>query len=218
MLIRSAQPRTCGETVAPVRTPSRTSSASIRLVVVVFPFVPTMWIERKARSGWSSSASSSCIRSSPKRSGQGLSELSQAVRSGRSDSAGEGIELTPVTGELLALALDHLGTRALDEVGIREHLLGAGDLGLQTRRLGLDAHGLDLQALGLDDGFEDTLLVVGEADAQSAAAVDRCGVLHPLERVLVGGVSGRSAPARARRSGGSGARAGSTRSPRSRAA
>ena len=42
--IRSLQPRTCGETVAPTESPSASSSASIVRVAVDLPFVPTTWI------------------------------------------------------------------------------------------------------------------------------------------------------------------------------
>ena len=66
--------------VAPTLDPSARRSCSIAIVAVDLPFVPTTWIAGYASCGSPSSASSSCIRSSPKPSrGQGESESSQSV-------------------------------------------------------------------------------------------------------------------------------------------
>jgi hypothetical protein len=42
--MRSSHERTCGDTVAPTRSPSESNSCSIVIVAVDFPFVPTTWI------------------------------------------------------------------------------------------------------------------------------------------------------------------------------
>ena len=76
---RSSQPDTCGDVYAPTRSPSPRSSAAIVRVAVDFPFVPTTWTDRNARSGWPSSSSSARIRSSPNSSGHGESDAIQAV-------------------------------------------------------------------------------------------------------------------------------------------
>ena len=52
------------------------------LVVVVFPFVPTTWIEGYASCGSPSSASSARIRSSPNSSGHGERAAIQSVADG----------------------------------------------------------------------------------------------------------------------------------------
>ena len=72
------------------------------------------------------------MRSSPNSSGHGLSEATQSVA--LDGLVAEGIELTTVALELLALRLDHLGRRLRGEALVREHPLGAGDLLLEPRR------------------------------------------------------------------------------------
>ena len=86
-----------------------------------------------ASCGSPSAASSDRMRPRPNSSGQGLSDSIQRVC-----HAGEGIELSPVARELLALRLDHLGLRVRDELLVREHPLAPLDLacaGARSRRL-----------------------------------------------------------------------------------
>ena len=58
----------------------------------------------------------------------------------------EGIELTTVARELLALRLDNLGRRLRREPLVREHALGAGDLLLEPVDLGLERRPLPARA------------------------------------------------------------------------
>src|SRR6266536_5648044 len=88
--------------------------------------------------------------------------------------AAEGIELAPVLGELLALGLDDVRRSVLDEAFIREHLLRPLDLFAQPLDLG-GGVAVRGDAVGLDDRVEDPLLVVFEADENSASAEDRRG-------------------------------------------
>ena len=63
--------------------------------------------------------------SRPNSSGHGLSEATHSVA--LAGLVAEGIELTTVTLELVALRLDDLGRRLRGETLVREHSLGAGD-------------------------------------------------------------------------------------------
>ena len=49
--MRSRTDSRCGEVYRPVRKPKARSSASIMRAVLVFPFVPVMWIDGKLRCG-----------------------------------------------------------------------------------------------------------------------------------------------------------------------
>src|SRR5258706_15251138 len=105
--------------------PSASSVSSIVRVVVDFPFVPTTCTDAKASCGSPSSASRARIRSRPKPSvGQGESDSSQLTA--------EGIELSPVALELVALGLDDLGRRLAREAGVGEHLFAPLDLLLEA--------------------------------------------------------------------------------------
>ena len=73
--------------------------------------------------------------SSPNSSGHGLSEATHSVA--LDGLVAEGIELTTVALELLALRLDHLGRCLRGEALVREHSLGAGDLLFEPVDLGL---------------------------------------------------------------------------------
>src|SRR5689334_15469648 len=92
------------------------------------------------------------MRSSPNSAGHGESPATQSV-------AGNGLELTLVARQLLALGRDDVGRRVLDEALVRELLLGPRDLPAQPLALGLDV-AVRLLALGLDDDLEDAPLVV----------------------------------------------------------
>src|ERR671915_2265275 len=105
------------------------------------------------------------MRSSPKCSGQGLSDATHAVASGV--LAAESLELTPVAGELLALGVDDVWRRALDEALVREHPLGARDLLAEPLELcrGISV-AFDLPTL---DGLEDPPLVLAQLRQHAAA-------------------------------------------------
>ena len=79
------------------------------------------------------------MRSSPNSSGHGSREATQSVAV--DGLVAEGIELTTVARELVALRLDHLGRRLRGEPLVREHALGAGDLLLEPVDLGLSVAG-----------------------------------------------------------------------------
>src|SRR5262245_55083660 len=112
------------------------------------------------------------MRSSPNSSGQGESDSIQL--------AGESVELTTVALELLALCLDDVRRRVLDEELVRQHPLGTGDLLLQP----LDLRGrvpIPAAASGLHDSFEDPRFLAVECRADAAATEDRRGVLDCLQ-------------------------------------
>src|SRR6266852_3189827 len=107
------------------------------------------------------------MRSSPNPSaGQGLSDATQSVFA--SGLGPESIGLPPVAGELLALGVDDVTRSVGDEALVREHLLGAGDLGPKPRPLRVDV-AVRLRPLGLDHDLEDPLLLVLERDEDTAA-------------------------------------------------
>src|SRR5205823_10290966 len=122
-----------------------------------------------------SSASSACIRPRPNSSGQGESDSIQLTA--------EGIELAAVAGELLALGLDDVGRRVLDEAFIREHLLRSLDLFLEPRDLRRGVT-VGLCALGLHDGLEDAGLLLVERDTDSGPAKQLRRRLSRFELVL----------------------------------
>src|SRR5215218_9119730 len=113
------------------------------------------------------------MRSSPKSSGQGLSEATHAVAG--AVLAGESFELTPVAGELLSFRIHDLGRRPLDEPVVGQHALGARDLLAQALDLG-SGIAVALRAGLTDDGREDPLLV-GLERGRDAAAPDHLGRL-----------------------------------------
>src|SRR5215207_7217435 len=80
--IRSLQPRTCGERYAPTFRPAAARCASIVLVAVDLPLVPTTWIEGYFSSGWPSVSSSIRMRPRPNSSGHGSSDATQSAPDG----------------------------------------------------------------------------------------------------------------------------------------
>src|SRR4029450_11053429 len=83
----------------------------------------------------------------------------------------DGIELTPVALELLALRLDDLRRSIRGEPLVGDPALGARDLLAKALDLGFGvAVGLD--PLGPDDGVEDPLVVAVELGTDAAAAED----------------------------------------------
>src|SRR5919109_1035806 len=129
-------------------------------------------MEGTASCGSPSRCRSMRIRSSPNSSGQGVN-LSMKLTA-------EGIELAPVAGELLALALDHVGGRIGDEALIPEHSLGACYLLAKTldlrRRVAVCSH-----PVGAHDGVEDAPVVTVERDEHAAASEDGGRVLNAVE-------------------------------------
>ena len=94
-------------------------------------------------------------------------------------SAAEGIELTAVAGELLALALDDVGGRARDEALVAEHPLGARDL---SRRRSISASAFPLPPrFARHDRLEDPALLAFERDEDAASPVGGGRVLDALE-------------------------------------
>src|SRR5947207_1043693 len=180
--IRSLQPETCGDVYAPTSTPSRWRNAAARRVAVDLPFVPTTWIAGQARCGSPSSASKARILPRPNSSGQGESDSIHSVC--------EGIELAPVPGELLALGLDDLGRRILDEPLIGEHLLRPLDFLAEAVDLGGRAFAVGLHALRPHDGREDPLLVAGERGEDTAPTEALRRLLQAAQRPGLGLVSG----------------------------
>src|SRR5215204_5413259 len=118
------------------------------------------------------------MRSSPNSSGQGSSEATHSVAV--EGLVAEGIELTTVARELLALRLDDLGRGLRREPLVREHALGAGDFLLEPVDLGSSVAPC-LHALGV----EDALLVLVELDLDAAPRVDARRFLDPVERAEV---------------------------------
>ena len=111
--------------------------------------------------------------------------------------AGEGIELTPVAGELLALGLDHLGLRVRDELVVREHALAPLDL-LRSRSISAAAFPLPSSARAGRRRRRSAARRL-RADRDPAAPEDRGRLLDGVERVRSLRTR-RSARARARRS------------------
>src|SRR3954447_22319781 len=98
------------------------------------PFEPTTCTLAKRRCGIPSAVMSLCIRSSPNRMPNSSSEsrYSSAWRSFTAPvRSAEAFELFAEPRELLALRVDDLAGRALDEALVLKLALGAGDLVLE---------------------------------------------------------------------------------------
>src|SRR3954452_1705960 len=117
--------------------------------VELLPLVPTTWTASKARCGRPSAVNSRRIRSRPNfipnssRESRWPSACSsdQVMRGGPGGApvpggSSERLELRLELGELVALAVDHVGGRLRDEALVGQLALGARDLGLEPLALG----------------------------------------------------------------------------------
>src|SRR5262249_53181629 len=116
------------------------------------------------------------MRSRPKPStGHGDSEATHSaavIREGASVRVTECGKLAPVAVELLALRLDDLRRRAIDETRVGEHPLCARDLLAEPLAFGLDV-AVCLGPIGSHHGREDTRVVRRvELDLHPAAPED----------------------------------------------
>src|SRR3954451_3115294 len=141
--------------------------------VELLPLVPTTWMDRKRVCGEPRTVSSRRMRSRPKRMPNSSSDSrwSSACSSVQLMSwySRQRLQLLAQARELVALALDDVRRRALDELGVAELALGAPDLRVEAlaRRGGAPRGRLDVDGVRREHGHH----AAGDRDRRHGIAV-----------------------------------------------